>query len=815
MGSAYLRVLDFDGLSMTGTEYEGRFLTEFDIASQFPLEAIMAEAPGEFPSFIRGDPQDRVIPLHIIVRNSTQTLIDGLKKVFSPSRDPVYLRVIDDNGNQRRMQVKSLGLTPWKGHDEESYVASLEAPEPVWEGASISSYSAMITGSAVSWQLNNIGNERTPIDIQLFPTILKSNTDDFIRRWPMTIAWRSELDGVDSQGLGYPVNITNGIWPTATEVGAGRMQADGDDIRVFVDGVEFDRYLDDINTTGTSVWCSIPFQPARVAVLSANMTNVSPADGASISVSNPEGTTAFPDRGILVIGTEAITYNGLSATAFLDIRRAQRATTAASHTAGDSIWWVEHDIVILTNYSAFASPLAAADRKPILDLPASSNILHSYGADGFIQPDSMRTGQWMRERRGENLGADVMALSQAAGVLSIAAAAPSAGAPNFDALSLYTPCFATGNVVLDYLVGHGLAFEMFAIDEGGFESVIATKDILAESGLVYHVGAPSFANGVTFALPAPSSRLVLHARNYVHTGSALSTVDSFVAGKRGTAGIAQSWTLEQDSIVSGVIFNAKKSAGADGALEVNLALWNSSLGLMVNHSNVTSIPASALSTAYLVVTVRTGYTEGEFPYGAIQLSVIFARSAASTTGTISIGGRQIPLYVAGVKWGEVAGAWQTNEPEDLGFWIFGQDAENQPDAPLVLGYSVQWRNVDIPLAPAAVPLTVIGAAETLYFIQATLENLTTGQTLTITYPAKFDSGSSGLEINTGLHTVQWLELGPGGWEHPIDVPGAVEPTDLADWMYLDPGVNTLRWTEPTMGAPGEIRVHSFWRPRWS
>src|SRR3990167_9444324 len=142
MGSAYLRVLDFDGLSLTGTEYEGCFLVDFALSAQFPLEAVMAESPEQFPSFIRGDPQDRVIPLHITVRNSTQNRLDELKTGFTTFGDPVYLRVSDDNGNIRRMEVKSLGLTHWEGHDEESYVASLEAPEPIWEADTLASGTA-------------------------------------------------------------------------------------------------------------------------------------------------------------------------------------------------------------------------------------------------------------------------------------------------------------------------------------------------------------------------------------------------------------------------------------------------------------------------------------------------------------------------------------------------------------------------------------------------------------------------------------------------------------------------------------------------
>src|SRR3990170_4344447 len=221
MGVGLLRAESFvvDGITVMldgSGDYEGNFLVDFDIASQFPLEAVLAEAPGQFPSFIRGDPQDRVLPVHIEIARgaaSSQAQIDTLKSAFSPFRGTGYLKVRDNTGTLRRMAVKSLGLTPWESHSSGSYVASLEAPEPIWEADAAVSPTLLISGSAAAghtWVVNNPGNERAFPQITLLNPLYKGAANHWRTRRPVNIAWRSPLEGVDSLGGPYPTNITDG-----------------------------------------------------------------------------------------------------------------------------------------------------------------------------------------------------------------------------------------------------------------------------------------------------------------------------------------------------------------------------------------------------------------------------------------------------------------------------------------------------------------------------------------------------------------------------------------------------------------------------
>lgn len=824
MGSAYLKVLDFDGLSMTGTEYEGCFLTEFDIASQFPLDAVMAEAPGDFPTFIRGDPQDRVIPLHVIIRNSTQTLIDGLKTVFSPSRDPVYLRVQDDNGNVRRMLVKSLGLTPWKGHDEESYVASLEAPEPVWEGDPTTSQQFGISGSAATgypFGVTNVGNESAYVGLSLLAAAVKGKTNSFIDRWPIIIAWRSPLEGVDSQGLPYPLDITNDAWDTAALIVAGNLQADGDDVRVFVDGEEVDRYLDGLNTTGTSVWCSIAFQPMASATVANMPSGVDPANGGSLVVTNEQGTSGFPQSGALLVQSECITYGGKLQDRFLNIRRGMRGTTAAAHTAGQTAYWVEHEIVLVSNYSAYASPLARADVKPILNLAASNNSRHTYGTtDGFLDPDSLRTGQWLRELRQDSLAAPITKLYQAAGIITVEDALPSAGQPNFDSLTLYAPCFISPSitgVALDYEVDHDMLLEIYGADSEGFESLLLRRDVRGEGiADTYYVGAAAYENAVTLLPAQRLGRLTFHGRTYRLTGAVLNT-DPFALTAGSADEEAEGWVLQDSADVWAISSFIAKVAGSTRDARMRLYPLDASgptsqqlvLERTVAPADIPDLPTIERITVFLSEIINL----------AAGSYVTAWRNGAGAGGNVAVYGRTVgPFYPTQTRWDETATVWVQQVADDISNFVLGP-AGPQNDASLGLGTTVRWRNVTVHLDSAYIPAIVMAPRQDGYLLSSRLENQTTGQVLTFLYPLPLNGR---VKADTDLHIVttqdsaaalddeNQVALEPAGYE---DATGAWLE-DLANWLLLAPGLNALLYTEADIGS-GRLTLDVLFRPRWT
>lgn len=856
MTAATFKLIDFDGFSLTGS-YQGTFLTDFDIAAQFPLDAVMKASPGRFPTFVRGDPQDRIVPVHITMGRGTgiavtQAQIDELKKAFSPSKGVSFLRVQDSNGVQRRMRAKSLGLVPWEGHDDQGYVASLQAPMPVWERDSVEGTLLTVSGTAAGQNLiplTNVGNERTFPAFILEPQTYKS---DPAFGWggliPVIIAWRSPLEGIDSLGLGYPIDITNGALDSTAMV-------DGqDDLRVFVDGVEVDRYLERPNTTGTAVWCSISFQPMRTAESAVAMTAGSPANGGSLLVSNAEGTTAFPEQGALLIGTECITYKGKTFDTFLDVRRSRRGTIPASHSAGDTIYWVEHRIAIIYGYSGAWVPKADPDRKPMIDLATSTNAHHKYGTtDGFIDPDTLRPGQWIRELRGVGKVGEFNAQSQASGEAVFGVTEPTAEAPNFDTLSLYTPCLVNTSDGIDYdpLIDHAMVMRLFAVDESGFETLSLIRSVLYErwpdqesdpSLTHYAVGAASYQGSHAFVPTNVLTRVAIQMAGSGLVGlDASSTLDlNSVASTTVKLGpdiagglfleLAQTFTVDQVADLSEVTFWCRlQTVSGTAILHADIYEPGIEPDTLLLATSVT-VPDTEF-TPFLTqpVTIRIG---GELGLAALiggmrltgRVAVIF-----SVTGGIGSEYRMqlrgVPYLTGGSFW-ENDGTWVELKDSDMAVTLTSYTSDPQEDLRYGSGRESRIKNIDVHFDADHTPQIVTPNVRPGYYLDATITNPETGQILTLQAPLygillpSITVGSR-LKIDTDAHAVTivyqsgdheedalWA-MEPGG----TDAAGA-EVSDIFEWLRLDPGANVLEYDE---NSAGDIlmEIEARFRSRWT
>ncbi len=79
----------------------------------------------------------------------------------------------------------------------------------------------------------------------------------------------------------------------------------------------------------------------------------------------------------------------------------------------------------------------------------------------------------------------------------------------------------------------------------------------------------------------------------------------------------------------------------------------------------------------------------------------------------------------------------------------------------------------------------------LYDLKLTLENVTTGQSITLAAPMLLDGQ---LAVDTGRHTVTLLDDGSNQYQ------ALTRDTRRKEILPLAPGVNTLRATEPGMNG---------------
>jgi hypothetical protein len=199
----------------------------------------------------------------------------------------------------------------------------------------------------------------------------------------------------------YPTLI---VMNTATEVSGGDMQADGDDLRVWSDGQEIDRWfgagtgvLYGPNHATTNIWVNLNWQ----ATVSLTLKTAIGAGDTVTEIELNESIDDLPESGILYLddtNTEAFTYTAKNAQdkKVTGVTRATKGTSAGAHTAADTVYWIQHDLYIVYGNGSATAPSTDDDYKPVIELDGSTNTLWEYdvAGQGFGEDDGLRAGQW-------------------------------------------------------------------------------------------------------------------------------------------------------------------------------------------------------------------------------------------------------------------------------------------------------------------------------------------------------------------------------------------------------------------------------------
>lgn len=340
--------------------------------------------------------------------SDTDTLRKQLAQWFNPRDKTSKALVIedDDGSNDRYLMCVCEGLRPRPNINRMIFAANLVLdgfgdPDGRWRKTAMTSDTWNITATGQTTNIDNDGHDIAYPVFTIEPTSAKTG-DYAYKRWASVI-WPNDV-GVAN----YPTDITNGGFNTSTLVSGGKMQADGDDLRVQVDGLETDRWLYGINTTTTKVWANLDFEPRARALLETGflsgdtvLTIDVNADGLGL---DDGWFDLFPNSGILLIGSEAFTYTGKNASLyrFTGVRRAQKGTTAAAHSAGDTVHWIQHDVYILYGNSSATAPEVDTDYEPMFS-KNSTNTSWAY-EEFYDWSHTTRPGRWAFAGEGTDYG---------------------------------------------------------------------------------------------------------------------------------------------------------------------------------------------------------------------------------------------------------------------------------------------------------------------------------------------------------------------------------------------------------------------------
>jgi hypothetical protein len=302
--------------------------------------------------------------------------------------------------------------------------------------------------------------------LRIIPKTAKTTGFSY-RRW-VPIKWR-----VSTAYTRYPVIL--GTWATGpgggTPIGDGKMQADGDDLRVYVNGSEVDRWLDDINMATTKILINLNFS----ADVSMTLKTAIAGSGDVEEIEVNEDISQLPAAGILYIDSEAFVYTGRDTVdkKVIGVTRAAKGTSMAAHSASTTVFWIQHDVWIYYGDSSLSAPTTDDDYQACFDLGNSTNS-YWYFTD-FGEDDGLRAANWQTE---EWIGGELSGVSFYHGNQgSEADPWGEMGIHTQEAISygigyLYNPC---GITTFDVPTSLGEKRIEFGAADGGFKIVSKTE----------------------------------------------------------------------------------------------------------------------------------------------------------------------------------------------------------------------------------------------------------------------------------------------------------------------------------------------------
>jgi hypothetical protein len=372
------------------------FKSSFPLGSKTRLTSnpIFVNRAGEYPKLSGTQKGQHTINIEVRIASggNLNTNRELLKQYFDTDGLLHNLIITDGSGGtQYYVSGSVIGVNPVGGEEQVTFAVMIAVEYPYWKLVTATTDTWNVTASGQTNVEPNAGNIKVPPKFDITPTSAKTGGYQY-RRW-VPIYNNLETSYVDC------LDITNGGMDTATLTTA-KMQADGDDLRVWVDGTEADRWLHNMDSAATKVWVNVSLSPKREGTINTSLTTS--GSTATVSFSRTRANLEFLQflktkavNRVLLIESEALTFTSANVDTFnyqiTSAVRAAKGTTKAVHTAPLTIRWIEHDIWILYGDSTVSAPDTNDDYKPIFDL-SSTNASRTY--TNFFDTRSVRPGAW-------------------------------------------------------------------------------------------------------------------------------------------------------------------------------------------------------------------------------------------------------------------------------------------------------------------------------------------------------------------------------------------------------------------------------------
>lgn len=372
-------VISWNGYNLNTAVYET--CIESLLYDNAPVQAQTVERHGRYP-LVGGvsRPADTIM-LKTVIRPTTAANRAALRTVFETESGNIKTLVVSgDEGAEQFVRAVC------EAHYEDDEFGNAFSTvlrihdDTSWQSTAMQSHLETVIASGQDWEIENDGDQIARPIITITPKDTNDDTNPF-RRF-MVVAWRGEAI------LRWPVDIANGSLDTRI-ASTDFAQADGDDIRVIINGLQVDHWLVGPDTETTKIWVNLDWQKYIPLTLRTAIADTGTVETIDVN----EAIDLMPPTGILLIDSELFLYTGKnnSLRRFTILQRAAHATSMAAHIVDEDVYWIQHDIQITYGNVDLPAPGTDNSSKPIITLASSTNLAFDY--DDFGTNTGTRTGQ--------------------------------------------------------------------------------------------------------------------------------------------------------------------------------------------------------------------------------------------------------------------------------------------------------------------------------------------------------------------------------------------------------------------------------------
>jgi hypothetical protein len=390
-----LSLVSWNGTNINNGSPFTAFIPRGQMAS-LNYNPVLTPRADDYPALSSAVKQGSVLVIGIIVAagNNINTNRELLKRYFFSDQEKHNL-IAQDEADSNKQYFRS-GI-PVRLNEENgapnTFSIVIQTDYPYWQLVTATADNWAVTSSGDTESITNAGNQYVKPIFTITPTTTKTGGLTYRRYVPI-------YNNMD-KACSLPLDITGGGLDTAALTTA-KMQADGDDLRVWMDNTEVYRWLSGMDTAATKVWVNVPLGPRIESTLLAGI------NGAATTLTFPQtkaGTEFLQalsktTNQTLLIESEAVVFDPDNID-FLNwqitgVTRGQKDTTAAVHASAVAVRYIEHDLWILYGDATLTAPDVDDSFKPIFDLTSTNGAwaFTNYFDDGLNRP-----GAWKGEVR--------------------------------------------------------------------------------------------------------------------------------------------------------------------------------------------------------------------------------------------------------------------------------------------------------------------------------------------------------------------------------------------------------------------------------